>query len=1370
MIRASILCRNLPGPVAHSSLRARRMALIGMCVAAAIAAVALATPGLASASTVTPRIDLKVLVLGTSTSATTDPDAVAWQAALQREGVPSDFVTVSASTSFTASNFATTAPDGTTPEGKYQAIIESGAALSTLSQASKDAMEQYQKEFNVRRVTSDVYPGGAAGDAGFGLKLYASAGALDGQVGQLTTTGKTIFPYLNGSVKMDTGTYGYEATPVSTTNFNSLVTLNGYSLVGIYTHADGVQELITTFNENQNQMQAWLLRHGVIAWATRGVYFGAERNYLSTTVDDMFNNDEIWNPTANNNTGTPAATSTSDITSAAAWSAANKFRIDFAFNGGGANNATGFVSQFKAIDPATNQPYANSFGWINHTYDHPNLDDGCATQNLIQNEISQNLSWVQTNLGLVSSTAPPSTAGYINPSELVTGEHSGLANLIPGNPGTLDSPDAPTVTGSATGGTLPAGTYEYVVAAQFTNSSSAGQSPSTISGQVLLAGTASSATLTWPAVCHAADYVVYRGFVTGTAPNTTVTWTALPAYAPTSWTVPGTTTTATTAFGDTGANDVTFPDPGSTPNATTSATLPTSDTAVEGPYDQNPNLVNAFAAPGIGIKAFGSDASKPYPNPANQVFAPEPAGTTYASATTPAGATFTDGGAQAVPRYPTNIYYNVSTAAEEVSEYNYIYLPPHCVNTATNTCLTTGVTDVSQIYASVDQNMFSHMMGNDPRPHYFHQTNLIGGSSTGLFYGTINPLLSEYSTYFNAATAPIEQPTMSQAASLLANQSSWAANTTVSGYIQGNQVTLTNTGSAANVPMSGIVGVGSSYGGTQSGWSTVSAGTSKYTSQITWPDARTLTVQLTPSSIVANGSSTSTAKVTVTDEGFPVTGDTVTLASSDAASPDKVKIGLLTDNKDGTYTATITSSSTPGPVTITATDTLTPANVTPVMNLTAQATLNLTTGSAAHVGVTLSPSSILANGSSTSTATARITDIQNRPLATEPQVSFASSDSGEKISPVTNNGDGTYSATITSSTTVGAPMITAKDSTNSPSASGQATLTQTAGPATSVHVIVSPSSIVANGTSTSTATATVADAQGHRLAGDLLSFASSDAGEKIGPVRDNHDGTYSATVTSSSTPGPVTITATDSSVPAGVSGKAVLTQTAKPVPPLDRVAPIVGVAGASLVKSGQTSAVTLTCPKGQSYCDGTVTLATTKGVLGSGHFHIAGNRSATVTVTLSKVMLRKLGKAVSVEVMVGVSAKDRAGLHGTASKQRKLWLILDATKPTMGIGAGRLTLRNGTVKMKLTCPDGQTYCDGTVTLSTGAGKHRVVLGKSHFHLARNSTGTVAITLSKSTIRKLGTFTNLHVTVDVTARDKAGRAGKAHRTAALNASV
>ena len=63
---------------------------------------------------------------------------------------------------------------------------------------------------------------------------------------------------------------------------------------------------------------------------------------------------------------------------------------------------------------------------------------------------------------------------------------------------------------------------------------------------------------------------------------------------------------------------------------------------------------------------------------------------------------------------------------------------------------------------------------------------------------------------------------------------------------------------------------------------------------------------LSPASIVANGTSISTATATVTAGANPVSGDTVTFSSSDSAE----KIGAVTDNKNGTYTATITSSKT----------------------------------------------------------------------------------------------------------------------------------------------------------------------------------------------------------------------------------------------------------------------------------------------------------------------------------------------------------------------------------------------------------------------------------------------------------------------------
>jgi hypothetical protein len=121
--------------------------------------------------------------------------------------------------------------------------------------------------------------------------------------------------------------------------------------------------------------------------------------------------------------------------------------------------------------------------------------------------------------------------------------------------------------------------------------------------------------------------------------------------------------------------------------------------------------------------------------------------------------------------------------------------------------------------------------------------------------------------------------------------------------------------------------------------------------------------------------------------------------------------------------------------------------------------------------------------------------------------------------------------------------ITATDSSVSLPLSGQATLTQTRGPAASVSVAFSAASIVANGSSAATATATVKDATGNPVPGNSVGFSSSDAGEQISAVSDHGDGTYSVTIRSSTTAHQVTITATDSSASPPVSGNARLTQT-----------------------------------------------------------------------------------------------------------------------------------------------------------------------------------------------------------------------------------
>lgn len=740
------------------------------------------------------RIDMKVLLLGATGS---EPSFTAWQAQLQREGVPFDAIVASPGHApITASTLSTTLADGT-QEAKYQAVIVATGGLlncsatpctSALSPAEWTALQTFEQTFHVRQLTAYTFPG-----ADYGLNAPTFSGAMDGQTGNLTTSGAQTFPYLKGPVTIDTGTFGYQATPLAGANFNTLLSgPNGSSLVGVFTHPDGREEMVQTFDGNQFQLHSWLLRHGELEWVTRGTFLGLQRNYLELQVDDVFLPDDSWDATTHTTNYDPAAAirmTPADVTYLSNWSRANGIRLDMVFNGGGS------VAQAQAsggTDPLLSafQAVKGQFGWINHTYDHPNLD--CSTTPFIAREITDNTSWAQQQ-GLP-----------VNPTELVTGEHSGLANLIPGNPGTIDPPSLDDAAPGATGGTLAAGSYDYSVTGMTTNGESIGSTAT-----VATTGSTGSVSLAWEAICHATSYKVYRR--------------VSPAGA---WSLVGTVAQPSTAFTDAGPVTLTFTDTG---GAGTAASPPGTNGAKIDPYAENPNFVGALSQ--TGVTSIASDASKPYPQIPSSTTGPQ-----Y-----PAGTSFVDGPARAVPRYPTNVYYNVATQAQLLDEYNYLYDPPSlggiCVDTATTTCQTAPAT-WAQVLQGESDRIFGHMMGNDPRPHYFHQTNIAetGTAGGGVLYPVLDAVLADYGRYF-AANAPIVQLSHSGIATLLGQQSAWSTASTgqVSGYIEGGQVTIVNNGSAAvSLPLSGTE-VGDMYGGTRSGWGTAPPGTSTHTATTPWP-------------------------------------------------------------------------------------------------------------------------------------------------------------------------------------------------------------------------------------------------------------------------------------------------------------------------------------------------------------------------------------------------------------------------------------------------------------------------------------------------------------------------------------------------------
>ena len=826
----------------------RKPFVLLIALASILSVLAMAGPASASAA---QRIDMKVLLLGTST---TEPDFVSWQAALQREGVPFDTIVTSAGHApITAATLSGTLADGT-PEGKYQADHRARWAtsrlctttcVSTLSQTEWAAIEEYEQTFNVRQLTGDVFPG-----ATYGLNSPTVSGALDGAQGSLTSRRQNGLPLSEGS------RWRWTPAPTATrrlrrvrrrTNFDTLVTgPSGSSLVGIYTHPDGVQEWSRRSTRTRTSCRLELLRHGALELGdARGVLRrsaqllrGEHRRQLprrrqlghgdSHQIDYDAGGRAARGPQTSNTrrTGRPRTTSASTCCSTAAAASV------------GGTPDTGIdplLAEFR--DTTRTRSAGSTTRGITRTSTR-----AARPRTTSKPRSTRTTAFATTALGLTASTSPTAALGNKNPSVIVTGEHSGLANLAPGNPGVVD-PAQPLLSRSGiseTKGTLPAGTYVYGVTDDF--AANGGQSIATVSAPVAVTGANGTVTLSWQAVCHSAQFKVYRE-VAGSMeakPWKLIATISAPSQAPPNAWFANPTVNTLVAGG--GSQEVTFTDTGTA--GTASSGPPAVSESVETPYPQNPNLIPAFT--GVGIQYFGSDASKPYPNPTI-------AGSTTAAIT--AGSTFTDGPAQAIPRYPTNIYYNVSTEAEAVDEYNPVYMPTaqggKCVASATTTC----ETKAGELRRHRQQRGHEHVRARDgqrpaaallpPDEHDGHaaarsadhrnppgdrqnrrrRAVLLGAEPAAR---TVQQVLQRAD---RTADDGADRAAARRAADL--GQANTARSAATSKATRSRSTTPARPPSTPR--LTGVTGVGSAYGGISSGWTSVPAAASTHTAPTTWP-------------------------------------------------------------------------------------------------------------------------------------------------------------------------------------------------------------------------------------------------------------------------------------------------------------------------------------------------------------------------------------------------------------------------------------------------------------------------------------------------------------------------------------------------------
>ncbi|GAB3671981.1 hypothetical protein GCM10027589_41300 [Actinocorallia lasiicapitis] len=194
----------------------------------------------------------------------------------------------------------------------------------------------------------------------------------------------------------------------------------------------------------------------------------------------------------------------------------------------------------------------------------------------------------------------------------------------------------------------------------------------------------------------------------------------------------------------------------------------------------NPNL-----APALGdnaIKWLGSDASRDFEQ--RQI-----------------------GNALTVPRYPMANYFNTATVAEMVDEYNWIYTSRADGGSGICEDNPGTVTCIQPLDASGYQNYIipldtrielSHIIKNDPRPHYVHQSNM---AEDRILYPLLDSILATYKGLY-ADNAPLVNQRLADNGAELKRQAAWKTTQgSITAYLQDGKVRITGGGSNTYVPI-----------------------------------------------------------------------------------------------------------------------------------------------------------------------------------------------------------------------------------------------------------------------------------------------------------------------------------------------------------------------------------------------------------------------------------------------------------------------------------------------------------------------------------------------------------------------------------------
>jgi hypothetical protein len=370
-------------------------------------------------------LDAKILVISADG---TEPVLGAIRQAADYEGIPYTLY------------IATHTPGGFTPamlsdggnHAFYQGIVLTTASLgysngttwsSAFSASEWQTLWDYQAKYRVRTAIAYAYP---TADLGYGPPMGVDA-TTNPISARLTSAGQSVFSYVNASNPIViTKAWTYLA-PAAGTGTNVLLTdARNDALALVRTYPDGRQVLSQTFDGNFFLVHSLALDYGLLNWVTGGLFLGERHIYISPQIDDLFIDDDVYGGTTYRITGLDWTANDAWQTQKQNQSQTADLLLHMAFNGEG---TTGIYS-FDTLTPAARATQLQ-FPWINHTFDHENLDT--LSYALVYQEITRN-NQTAASMGFSNydrrALVTPDISGTSNPNAMRAAYDAGVRFLV----------------------------------------------------------------------------------------------------------------------------------------------------------------------------------------------------------------------------------------------------------------------------------------------------------------------------------------------------------------------------------------------------------------------------------------------------------------------------------------------------------------------------------------------------------------------------------------------------------------------------------------------------------------------------------------------------------------------------------------------------------------------------------------------------------------------------------------------------------------------------------------------------------------------------------------------------------------------------